>query len=152
MSETIPTLSLWQPWAEAMRLRIKKNETRSWSTSYRGYLAIHAAKQKFNPSEYVRPYALRMNCQNLVYGAVVCIVRLVGCEPTEKVASLVSENEQFWGDYSEKRFAWITSPYDMIELPEPVPLRGHQQIFQWEAPASVFTLTSETGRTVRDGV
>lgn len=38
-------LSLWQPWALGMFLGIKTNETRSWATSYRGPLAIHASKR-----------------------------------------------------------------------------------------------------------
>lgn len=133
---TTPCLSLWQPWAEAMRRRLKKNETRSWSTNYRGYLAIHAAKRRFNPAEYLRPYALKMDCSQLVYGAVVCIVKLVGCETTEFcVKAGISENEQFWGDYTEGRFAWITSSLDMIEIPEPIPTRGRQGLFAWEAPS-----------------
>ncbi len=37
-------LSLWQPWASLIALLIKRIETRSWSTTYRGPLAIHAAK------------------------------------------------------------------------------------------------------------
>jgi activating signal cointegrator 1 len=36
-------LSLWQPWASLVALGVKTIETRSWSTSYRGPLAIHAA-------------------------------------------------------------------------------------------------------------
>jgi hypothetical protein len=35
-------LSLWQPWATLVALGVKKLETRSWSTTYRGPLAIHA--------------------------------------------------------------------------------------------------------------
>jgi hypothetical protein len=38
-------LSLWQPWASAMAVGAKTIETRSWGTSYRGPLAIHAAKR-----------------------------------------------------------------------------------------------------------
>lgn len=37
-------LTLWQPWASLVALGVKTIETRSWSTSYRGPLAIHAAK------------------------------------------------------------------------------------------------------------
>lgn len=37
-------LSLWEPWASLMAIGAKKIETRSWSTDYRGWLAIHAAK------------------------------------------------------------------------------------------------------------
>lgn len=38
-------LTLWQPWATLVALGVKTIETRSWSTSYRGPLAIHAAKK-----------------------------------------------------------------------------------------------------------
>ena len=37
-------LTLTQPWATLVALGEKRIETRSWSTSYRGRLAIHAAK------------------------------------------------------------------------------------------------------------
>lgn len=37
-------VSLWEPWATLVRLKIKRIETRGWSTSYRGPLAIHATK------------------------------------------------------------------------------------------------------------
>jgi hypothetical protein len=36
-------LTLWQPWASLVQLGVKTIETRSWSTTYRGPLAIHAA-------------------------------------------------------------------------------------------------------------
>lgn len=38
------TLTLTQPWASLVACGAKRIETRSWSTSYRGSLAIHAAK------------------------------------------------------------------------------------------------------------
>lgn len=37
-------LTLTQPWATLVAIGAKKIETRSWSTAYRGPLAIHAAK------------------------------------------------------------------------------------------------------------
>ncbi len=37
-------LTLHQPWASLVALGVKTIETRSWSTQYRGPLAIHAAK------------------------------------------------------------------------------------------------------------
>ena len=37
-------LTLTQPWAEAVASGLKVWETRSWQTSYRGPIAIHAAK------------------------------------------------------------------------------------------------------------
>ena len=37
-------LTLYQPWATLVAIGAKKIETRSWSTPYRGPLAIHAGK------------------------------------------------------------------------------------------------------------
>ena len=37
-------LSLWQPWASLIALGVKTIETRSWSTTYRGPLLIHAGQ------------------------------------------------------------------------------------------------------------
>lgn len=37
-------LTLTQPWATLVAIGAKRIETRSWSTSYRGPIAIHAAK------------------------------------------------------------------------------------------------------------
>lgn len=39
-------LTLWQPWASLIAVGAKTIETRSWSTTYRGPLAIHAAKRQ----------------------------------------------------------------------------------------------------------
>lgn len=36
-------LTLWQPWASLVALGVKRIETRSWPTTYRGPLLIHAA-------------------------------------------------------------------------------------------------------------
>ncbi|UWG96803.1 ASCH domain-containing protein [Dehalobacter sp. DCM] len=36
-------ITLWQPWASLLACGAKKYETRSWDTSYRGPIAIHAA-------------------------------------------------------------------------------------------------------------
>lgn len=37
-------ITIWQPWASLLVCGEKKYETRSWATSYRGPIAIHAAK------------------------------------------------------------------------------------------------------------
>lgn len=39
-------VTLWQPWASLVAIGAKTIETRSWATSYRGPLAIHAAARK----------------------------------------------------------------------------------------------------------
>jgi hypothetical protein len=40
----VKAITLTQPWASLVALGAKKIETRSWATSYRGPLMIHAAK------------------------------------------------------------------------------------------------------------
>lgn len=42
----LKALSLWQPWASLVAAGVKSIETRSWSTSYRGPLGIHAARRR----------------------------------------------------------------------------------------------------------
>ena len=39
-------LSLTEPWATLIKENMKKVETRSWKTSYRGELYIHASSTK----------------------------------------------------------------------------------------------------------
>lgn len=53
-------LTLWQPWASLVALGVKSIETRSWSTSYRGQLAIHAAATMPSyQNRYVKGVSLR---------------------------------------------------------------------------------------------
>ena len=44
MSNMIKFITLTQPWATLVALGVKRIETRSWRTPYRGLLGIHAAK------------------------------------------------------------------------------------------------------------
>jgi hypothetical protein len=43
--DLIPAISVWQPWAWAICHLDKDVENRSWHTSYRGPVLIHAAKR-----------------------------------------------------------------------------------------------------------
>lgn len=43
---TIKALTLWEPFASLVAYGVKRIETRSWPTSYRGPLAIHAAQRE----------------------------------------------------------------------------------------------------------
>ncbi len=39
-------LTLTQPWASLMALGVKRIETRSWYTSYRGEVVIHSGQKR----------------------------------------------------------------------------------------------------------
>ena len=44
-------LSIIEPWATLIKEKKKVIETRSWKTSYRGELYIHASNKKINKSD-----------------------------------------------------------------------------------------------------
>jgi hypothetical protein len=91
------TITLTQPWATLVAIGAKRIETRSWSTSYRGPLAIHAAKgpgahgwmQLQHMCRNVDPFASTLAhliegehvADRLPLGAVVAVAELVDCVP-----------------------------------------------------------------------
>lgn len=152
-------LSLTQPWATLVALDAKHNETRSWPTRYRGWLAIHAAKGLAAMDEY----DLRDLCQQepfhtalspalpclldtsvldwraLPRGAVVAVTGLIACvRITPDYAAELTAQEAAFGNYTPGRWAWHLGP--VLALPEPIPARGMQGLWDWDAPPTVLAL------------
>lgn len=142
-------ISLWQPWASAVALGAKSIETRHWSTTYRGPLAIHAAKTWNRELAYLvntEPFraALRQGAHIhyprsvLPFGAVVCICTLADCIRTEDATGIdvvhtvptcaATWTERQMGNYAPGRFAWILR--DIQPLKKPIPWKGGQSFFQ----------------------
>jgi len=111
-TEEMRLLSLWQPWAMFVRLLYKRWETRSWSTPYRGLIAIHAAKTKDHLGQFEKlcreagiddmpkPYPV------FHYGAIIAVCDLTDCVPTVDVRDQLLQQEKTLGIYSAGRFAW----------------------------------------------
>jgi hypothetical protein len=123
---------MWQPWASAIPMGLKSVETRCWSTAYRGPLAIHAAKRKFNPYDWSGVFLQAIHqdgirISDLPLGALICIVDLVDVTPTE--AAEVSNTERTYGDYTPGRFAWRL---ENIRPIKPIPWKGQQGFFTVE--------------------
>lgn len=107
-------ISLTQPYATLVAIGAKKIETRSWSTSFRGPLAIHAAKglgpvggeeglldlivtEPFKSAlgDLIRVGELAkgsrwakphwITAERLPRGAIVAVCELVECVPSEKI-------------------------------------------------------------------
>lgn len=96
-------ITIWQPWASLIACGAKKYETRSWATSYRGPIAIHAAMKDyadmmsseqisatmraFARTRYEVPHTRAGGGYDYVwpYGAVVATAELVGCWKTHKL-------------------------------------------------------------------
>lgn len=129
-------ISLHQPWAQAVVFDEKSIETRSWSTSYRGPLAIHATKRQPSAAEIAElglglvawngsPETTAARRRSLPLGAIVGVVDLYDVCPVEEVRDLVTLAELRWGDYSDGRYAWML--YNARILPRPIPLKGQRR-------------------------
>jgi hypothetical protein len=139
--QPIKALSLWQPWASLMAAGVKLHETRHWSTSYRGPIAIHAAKRidvAGAPDELCIA-ALGRNWERLVpIGMVVAVGRLAACTEAGRVARDLTSADRAAGNFTPGRFAWRVE--DVRALKAPVPLTGRQGLFNWTPPADLEEL------------
>jgi hypothetical protein len=126
-------ITLWQPWASAVALGLKRVETRSWPTKYRGPLAIHAAK-RWAPEQRDKYETKQQSFEDagwnldvpLPLGSLVCICELYTIIETDDWIG--SSRERSWGDFSEGRYAWQLMGARRILQPVPI-LRGSQTFF-----------------------
>lgn len=124
-------LTLTQPWATLVATGAKKIETRSWSTKYRGELAIHAAK---GFPKAARDFAMTERTlgrvpSRLPLGAVLAIVRLVDVRATFMFDGEISALERLYGDYSEGRYGWVLELVETFD--EPIPAKGALGLWEW---------------------
>jgi len=116
----------------------KQFETRSWRTTYRGGLGIHAGMRidkKICEQEPFRSILAKhgYTAINLPTGFIIALGQLTGCyevTPEVDLRELIKGNEYDFGDYSEGRFAWKLE--DVHQLSHPVPAKGRLSL--WEHP------------------
>lgn len=137
-------ISLWQPWAtlcciahpEDAKKAVKGFETRSWQTSYRGTVLIHAAKRNqkvqrefcmYEPIRSVLRNAGLNGPEDLAYGAIIGHAEITDCQPSERAYAATDDYARSMGDYSPGRYAWeLTNP---VLFDEPILYRGQQGFF-----------------------
>jgi hypothetical protein len=128
-----------------MATGLKKNETRSWPTTYRGPLAIHAAKRPVKLRETERFDGLFDMPDQFTYGAILAIVDVYDVKTTDEIRPTITSldghgticagtPEYFLGDYGAGRFAWLTR--DCQPLATPFPCPGRQGFFFIDIPDS----------------
>ena len=71
------TLTIWQPYAQAITLGLKTYETRSWFTKYRGKIAIHASIKPL--SKECKLIAHKDDIKNFSFGEIIVIADLTDC-------------------------------------------------------------------------
>lgn len=130
-------ISLWQPWASLMVSQHKRYETRHWAISFRGNIAVHAAKKWDSENKHYIQRLIRQFPNELADYAITplplgCIIgafRLIDIHTTESIRDNLSPLELALGDYSNGRYAW---EMELIKIPEkPIPAKGMQGIFEW---------------------
>ena len=126
-------ITIKEPWASMISHGFKTMETRPWSTSYRGKIAIHAGKGKPD-KEWMEnvPEMMEMIDDDVHPGCIVAHANLVDCVPiTKELIDEVKENhsEYISGFYGEGRYAFILD--DIIPI-EPTPINGRQRL--WNLP------------------
>lgn len=149
-------ITLYQPWASLVAVGAKKFETRSWSTSYRGPIAIHASKKHpyhsiggiIGETTDAMLVALGgLDLRELPLGVIVATAELVGCWHTYgraeiiccgnlkgsrpgRINDFVSNDDLIFGDFSRGRFAWELE--NIKQLQTPIPVRGMQGLWEWD--------------------
>lgn len=132
-------ITIWEPYATAIALGHKRYETRSWTTRYRGNLAIHASKKKstalraefdYLKNEFPTEFG-HLEYDELPFGCVVAACRLINCYSTTRSFDKLhlTDLEYSVGNFMPGRFAW---ELELIKLPnQPIPAVGKQGIWEW---------------------
>ncbi|EJL29974.1 ASCH domain-containing protein [Brevibacillus sp. BC25] len=142
-------ITIHQPWATLIALGEKRFETRSWSTRYRGPIAIHAAKKVDKDICLEEPFRSVLakhgyTVDNLPTGAVVAIANLTECwrslgegylsgvpilqNGIKGQTKQISPQEDSFGWFESGRYAWEMTDVKQID---PVPAKGQQGLWNW---------------------
>jgi hypothetical protein len=163
-ADCMKAITLTQPWATLVAIGAKRLETRSWRTSYRGPLAIHAAagygkggRRAHKELCGTEPFCSVLNAamgrwlkgrgdlRDMVehpfmpMGAIIAVCHLTAIyriteQGVEGFCPQPPRNEIAFGDYTPGRYAWLLS--DIRALPEPIPAKGALGLWGWDGVAS----------------
>lgn len=148
-------ISLHQPWASAVALRLKQIETRSWLSRHLGPVAIHAAKKNTSDLEMTfillcqhhpeirnafadafnwgKRETLGMLFRRLPFGAIIATANIHCAGDIEFVNP--DPVERALGDYTPGRHFMKLDK--LVRLAQPIPFKGRQRWF--EIPDSLIT-------------
>jgi hypothetical protein len=128
-------LSLTEPWATLVAIGEKSIETRSWGTSYRGPVIIHAAKKVPRDARLLAalpPFDTVLAGRALQPTKVLAVADLTQCfrftERTHRsilvrsAGGLLPRHEADFGDFDTGRWGFILR--DVRALPEPIAAKG----------------------------
>lgn len=134
-------LSLYQPYAYAVAKGWKDWETRSFKTSYRGEILIHASKSQKSlhllEQDPFNKYFTKSGAE-LWYGRIIGKVNLVDCITTEEWFDMTVKekwnsarllDQIGFGNYDKGRYAWkLENP---VLFDYPVPAKGQLSVWNF---------------------
>ncbi len=125
-------ITLEQPFASLVSIGAKSIETRSWSTGYRGPLAIHSGNlvKPITDSYYISLLiSAGLDCERLPLGKIIAIARLVSCEKVI-ITGIPCYPQLAFSDFTPGWYAFELA--DIRPLATPVSVQGGSQLWEWE--------------------
>ena len=124
----LKALTMRQPWAECIRTKGRNVENRSWSTKYRGWIAVHTSTAKIrNEFELCRLlHGSDFKEADLAAGVIIGFVKITDVIQKETV--------------TEKTKTWFQGEYgfvieDFLPLPIPIKVKGAMGLWVLEGDA-----------------
>lgn len=131
-------LTIIQPWASLIVRGHKGVENRTWSTSYRGRLLIHAGKKSLDPLGVSLADQLKISLpDDLPTGAIIGECELVDCVPVRSltIRDLFEEKDKPIDPFAFGPICWVLK--NAKSYAEPIPCRGAQGL--WIPPAELLS-------------
>jgi|SRR6185437_3742207 len=146
-------ISLLQPWATLVVTGAKKIETRSWNTTYRGPLLIHASKKMTKAQKELTHskmfWSKLKHLEELPLGCIVGKADIIKTASTEYFncffqvkkfkelqaltgpgsVNLKTKDEQAFGDFSKGRFGWLLK--DPVSFEHHYPVNGNRSLWDF---------------------
>lgn len=122
--DTVFALTIHQPWADFIVDGIKSIENRTWKTSYRGLMIVHASRSRWR-FKHAPPSS---HCQ---FGAIVGVCRLVHCIHANDavllpdVVALIERQRSYSLDASGP-ILWVLERSERID---PIPCSGSRGLW-----------------------
>jgi len=127
-------ISLLEPFASLIKEDVKRIETRSWKTKYRGEIYIHASKKSISKKdEVINKLVDYLEDKDFKYGAIIAKGKLVDCIYMDEAFLLIIDKnkiEKECGHYEVGRYAWVLEDVEVLD--EPIYVNG--QLGIWNYP------------------
>lgn len=128
-------LTIREPWASLIAQGVKRVETRSWPTRYRGPLYLHAGSAPLPQSDPALSALLALLPDPTpAYGQILARCVLADCIPMDGAYIARMQQEQpvefLCGDYGPGRYAWLLEQVEPLAVP--LPCKGRLGLWNYQ--------------------